>query len=466
MRPTKLTKNILLFFSIIAVLLAVNSLVEQDNVYSSHNKTSKKTEHSAYTGIDIHTAVTEETTYNISIHYPEFKVSSLNEEIHKYINKSMQEFLAEVNRNKDNLKDNSASLHISFDLHPFAENMYAIVFTQESYITGANGFQNSKVFLADIQKERFIQQTEILNDNEETRDTIHQLLLNSIESSEKYSSYLLNELLEEWIEDERNKFANMYLTNNSVFFKFNEYEIAAGAAGSPEISIPLDKMSDLLTDEWKKTMDLENEGEEKSKSSKESEWEKIEDRTSDAKQVALTFDDGPHPINTAAILQLLDEYNAKATFFMLGNRVDFYPEAAQEIAAKGHEMGNHTWSHKDLTSLGETEIIQEIETTNEVILNATGEQPTVFRPPYGAVNDQVREIIGLPAVLWTIDTLDWKSHNPNEVLSIVKENISDGSVILMHDIHKSTVEAVELVLAFLEEEGYELVTVSELYSAD
>ena len=472
MRPTKLTKNILIIFSILAVILLSNFLLDRDNVYSSNKEISNKMEHSANPGVDIITEVTEESIYNMSIHYPEFNTESLNKEISEYISISKNEFLTEVNRKNEYLKDVPASLYISFDIYPFAKDMYSIVLNNESYVTGVNGLQSSKVFLVDIQNKRFIQQTEILNDNEEIRKKIYQLLLNDFESTGKYSPFLFNELLKEWVEDENNKFTNMYLTDNSIVFKFNKYEVSAGAAGSPEISIALNKMSNLITDEWKKILNLENEVKErpklteKSEPSDESESKKdLEDNTPlGKKRVALTFDDGPHPTNTLAILHLLDEYNAKATFFMLGNRVDFYPGIAQDIAKRGHELGNHTWNHKDITSLGKAEIIQEIEMTNEVIQNATGEQPTVFRPPYGAINDPVLDILGLPTVLWTIDTLDWKSHNPNKVLSIVKENISDGSVILMHDIHESSVEAVELLLEFLEEEGYEFVTVSELYS--
>ncbi|MGM8216588.1 polysaccharide deacetylase family protein [Bacillaceae bacterium W0354] len=329
--------------------------------------------------------------------------------------------------------------------------------------------------LVDINNKRFIQQTEILIDSEQNRDKIYHLLLEEFEKQEK--SYLFEELLKKWTEDVNNKFSNMYLTDKSVVFKFDKYEVTAGAAGSPEISIPLNKMKELLTDEWKEKLDLESESDEAPEPDEEDDLETPEpsdeddsdkgseqDTSPSNKRVALTFDDGPHPTNTLEIHELLDEYNAKATFFMLGNRVDFYPDIANTIAEKGHELGNHTWSHRNLTSLGREEINREVQTTINVIQNATGKKPTVFRPPYGALNDQVREVIGMPPTLWTVDTLDWKSHDPDEILSIVKENVTDGSVILMHDIHDTTVEAVVLVLKFLEEEGYEFVTVSEITS--
>ncbi|MFC0015006.1 MULTISPECIES: polysaccharide deacetylase family protein [Allobacillus] len=327
--------------------------------------------------------------------------------------------------------------------------------------------------MVDVEQERFIEQEEILIDNKENRNKIYRLLLERFQQQE--DSYLFEDFLKEWTENEDNQFTNMFFKDQSVVFKFDKYEVTAGAAGSPEISIPFHKMEDIFTDEWKEKIDFDHT--EKPEPSKEDESEtpkpskkddpgkeSKEDANSNKKKVALTFDDGPHPTNTLEILELLDKHDAKATFFMLGNRVDFYPDIAKVVAEKGHELGNHTWTHKDLTTLGQEEISEEVAVTNEVIRNATGEEPTVFRPPYGAVDDHVREVLGLPPTFWTIDTLDWKSRDPNQIVKIVEDNVRDGSVILMHDIHETTVTAVERILSSLEKEGYEFVTVSEIES--
>ena len=327
--------------------------------------------------------------------------------------------------------------------------------------------------MVDVEQERFIEQEEILIDNKENRNKIYRLLLERFQQQE--DSYLFEYFLKEWTENEENQFTNMFFKDQSVIFKFDKYEVTSGAAGSPEISIPFHKMEEIFTDEWKEKIDFnltedpepsrEDESETPKPSKKDDPGkESKEDTNSNKKKVALTFDDGPHPTNTLEILELLDKHDAKATFFMLGNRVDFYPDIAKVIAEKGHELGNHTWTHKDLTTLGQEEISEEVAVTNEVIRNATGEEPTVFRPPYGAVDDHVREVRGRPPTLWTIDTLDWKSRDPNQIVKIVEDNVRDGSVILMHDIHETTVTAVERILSSLEKEGYEFVTVSEIES--
>lgn len=180
------------------------------------------------------------------------------------------------------------------------------------------------------------------------------------------------------------------------------------------------------------------------------------------KRVALTFDDGPHPRNTEKVLGLLDQYDAKATFFMLGSNVEYYPDIVKSIVAAGHELGNHTWSHPDLTALGSDSVMQEVQNTNEIIEKTTGEEPTVFRPPYGATNEQVETAVKMTPVLWSVDTMDWKSRDPNAILALVKGNVEDGSIILLHDIHDTTVVALEPILKYLDGEGYNFVTVSDL----
>ena len=147
---------------------------------------------------------------------------------------------------------------------------------------------------------------------------------------------------------------------------------------------------------------------------------------------------------------------------MLGSRVEYYPEIAKKVQEAGHELGNHTWNHPDLTKAGVDKVRNEINETSSIIENVTGQKATVFRPPYGAVNKTVRSQTNLPVILWDVDTLDWKYRDPNQLLAHVKGSTKDGSIILMHDIHQSTADGLDAVLAYLQSEGYTFVTVSEL----
>lgn len=183
------------------------------------------------------------------------------------------------------------------------------------------------------------------------------------------------------------------------------------------------------------------------------------------KYVALTFDDGPHPEVTPLILNTLKKYNAKATFFMLGSRVQHYPDIANQVCEAGHEIGNHTWNHPKLTNMAESEILKEYTMTEQAIIQAIGVPSTIFRPPYGATNATVKAVIPSIQFNWTIDTEDWKHRDAKKLLPSVKSTIHPNAVILMHDIHLSTANGLEAVLQYLQAEGYEFVTVSDILNA-
>ncbi|MFJ7736503.1 polysaccharide deacetylase family protein [Lysinibacillus sp. NPDC097287] len=180
------------------------------------------------------------------------------------------------------------------------------------------------------------------------------------------------------------------------------------------------------------------------------------------KRVALTFDDGPDAKVTPQILAVLKKYEAKATFFMVGRNVLKNQSIVQQMYEDGHEIGNHTWNHPKLTKLSNDSVKQEVDYTSNAIYKAIGQNPTVFRPPYGATSNQVRSVISMPTILWSVDTLDWKHRNADKLLSYVKASAKDGSIILMHDIHQSTANGLENVILYLQKQGYELVTVSEI----
>lgn len=185
--------------------------------------------------------------------------------------------------------------------------------------------------------------------------------------------------------------------------------------------------------------------------------------------IALTFDDGPYAPTTNKLLDKLKEYNAKATFFVLGSRVEKYSDTLKRIDAEGHQIGNHSYSHKNLTKLNDAEFDFEINKTDELINNVIGEKPVLLRPPYGASNKTIDAKISKAIINWNVDTLDWKYKDiskKNEMVSIIKKevlgNLQDGNIILMHDIHENTVDAMMTVIEEIHRQGYRMVTVSEL----
>ena len=179
------------------------------------------------------------------------------------------------------------------------------------------------------------------------------------------------------------------------------------------------------------------------------------------KMVALTYDDGPS-IYTPRILKTLKENNSVATFFVVGNRVPMYSDTVKKAYDMGCEIGNHTYEHKSLPNLSETEVKRQISKTNKEVKKAIGEKPVIMRPTGGATNANVKQWVGMPSIIWSIDTLDWKTRNADSTRRAVLNRVKDGDIVLMHDLYSATATASETIIPELVRRGYQLVTVSEL----
>ncbi|MFC4597780.1 N-acetylmuramoyl-L-alanine amidase [Cohnella hongkongensis] len=190
----------------------------------------------------------------------------------------------------------------------------------------------------------------------------------------------------------------------------------------------------------------------------------------EGKRVALTFDDGPDQTVTPQILDILKDNDIKATFFLLGNRVQAHPDMARRIAEEGHAIGNHSWAHPKFDDISMEEALEEIENTQRVLEDTIGYRPNLFRPPYGALQqdklDRIAEM-NLAVVNWTVDTMDWSGVSTEEIMERVREQIYPGGIVLQHSAGgknglENTVEALEQIISELRAEGYSFMTVSEL----
>ena len=186
------------------------------------------------------------------------------------------------------------------------------------------------------------------------------------------------------------------------------------------------------------------------------------------KLVALTFDDGPHKTHTKEILDTLERYGARATFFIVGTNAERFPDIVKEAATRGHEIGNHTYSHPNMKGISHNELQSELSKNEDLLFSICGVRTTLFRPPCGEMSDTVSSIAeesGYKLVLWDIDTRDWEHRSAEAIIKSVRENAKDGAVILMHDFiggETHTPEALSEIIETLQKDGYEFVTVSEL----
>ena len=207
---------------------------------------------------------------------------------------------------------------------------------------------------------------------------------------------------------------------------------------------------------------------EKPAGTKEPEEEKVrvehirKDLDPEKPMVALTFDDGPYDRVTNRIVKVLAKHDSRATFFVVGNRVERYADTMKNAYNKGNQISTHTFDHGDLSKMKKKQIRRELKRAFRVMKKINGENPTMLRPPYGNVNDKMRQTIRIPMIYWNVDTEDWASRNKDKILSRCK-SIKDGDIVLMHDLYPSTAAAVEKLVPKLRKKGFQLVTVEELF---
>lgn len=180
------------------------------------------------------------------------------------------------------------------------------------------------------------------------------------------------------------------------------------------------------------------------------------------KLVALTFDDGPYTPVTSKILDTLEKYNGKATFFVVGDRAENYCKVLKRASDMGCEIGSHTYSHVNLANLPVPKMQREIEKSCNAISEVTGKEVRIIRPPEGATNESVKANIGMPMVMWSVDSRDWDYRNADKDYKSVMDNVFDGSIVLMHDLYPETADAVARIVPELAKQGYRFVTFSEL----
>jgi peptidoglycan/xylan/chitin deacetylase (PgdA/CDA1 family) len=190
----------------------------------------------------------------------------------------------------------------------------------------------------------------------------------------------------------------------------------------------------------------------------------------DGPYIAMTFDDGPHAENTPRLLDMLKQRKLKATFFVVGQCAAEFPQIMKRIVAEGHEVASHSWSHPNLAKMGEGSVSEQLQKTHDIIEQTTGAPPKVMRPPYGSFTTNQRAWAhkkwGYKTIMWDVDPLDWKIRNASRVHSAIVQRAVPGSIILAHDIHKTTVDAMPQTFDDLLEKGFKFVTVSELLAMD
>ena len=440
--------GVILFFTVINKDLSLRD--NEANAAHSSIDSSVTEEESKFPGIRIISDISNDPELPFAIQYPQTNDELFNSMIEEYITSSKKNYISAMHLKKDSQKDKylSGELNIHFDTYQYDDVYYSFVFTERMSTNTTAMKTTIKTFFYNIETAQVIDIRTLLGEDIKNFETfsshVRELLKSNIDLQDLFTEGVDLATEARWILF--NKFA---IKEDNLTIYFDEGTIAPIEQGPISIDVSMSFLNPLLAEEFQMEMvevDAPVEG--------------LDDGTK--KRVALTFDDGPHPKVTKQVLDTLDRYNAKATFFMLGNRVQYYPEIALDVLNRGHEVGNHTWSHPVLPKLTETQIMSEFTTTENAIIEAIGQESTVFRPPYGSTTDSINAMIPREVAIWSIDTLDWKHRNANQLVQSVKNQMHNNAIILMHDIHQSTADGLNDVLAYLANEGYEFVTVSDI----
>ena len=438
--------GVILFFTLINDDFSLRD--REANAAHSSIDSSITEEESKFPGIRIVSDMSNDPELPFAIQYPQTNDELFNSMIEEYITSSKKNYINAMLLKKKAQKDKhlSGELNIHFETYQYDDVYYSFVFTERMSTANTATKTKMKTFFYNIETAQVLDIRTLLGDDNKSLETfsshVRELLKSNIGLQNLFTEGVDLATEARWILF--NKFA---IKEDNLTIYFDEGTITPIEQGPISIDVSMSFLNPLLAEEFQMQM-VEVDAPVKDGDGK--------------KRVALTFDDGPHPKVTKQVLDSLDRYNAKATFFMLGNRVQYYPEIALDVLNRGHEVGNHTWSHPVLPKLTEAQIMNEFSTTENAIISAIGQESTVFRPPYGSTTDAINAIIPRDVAIWSIDTLDWKHRDANKLVQSVKNQMHNNAIILMHDIHQSTADGLNGVLDYLANEGYEFVTVSDI----
>ncbi len=388
--------------------------------------------------------------YDLKIDYPNVENKKIKKKIDEYVKEQKDNFLNNVKEIED-LEQPKYDFNLSVNVNDYNDiiRVYMLTF---AYTGGAHYTRDDTSLYFDNKTKEFVDLKYFFKDEEAFKK------LSSI--AYYYVLKLEDKTFDElWVKRGTDPTIDNYrhfnFKDEGLEILFPPYQIASWADGEIKITIPYEEINDLLKEEYRNT-------------SKEEEVvsiiPEVRDLTKyqDKKLIAFTFDDGPSETNTNYLLDNLDKYDAKVTFFVLGSRVNSNKETIKRAYLEGNAIGSHTYNHQNLNLLSDFALIDEVKKTNEAIKEVIGTSPTLLRPPYGNLTDHGKELANMSIILWNIDPLDWKYKDKNRVANEIIEHAHDGAIILVHDIYKSSVEGALLAMEELQKQGYAFVTINEM----
>lgn len=392
--------------------------------------------------------------YDLKIDYPNFKNKKIKEKVLTYIDKQRQEFM-NVIKESENIQISSK---YDFNLNVTSSERNNITYVNiltYSYTGGAHYIRDDYSLYWDDDTKEFIDLKYFFKDEEAFKEMTNLAYYYVINLGQEENRNFDQLWVRRGTAPTIDNYRHFEFTDNGLEIMFPPYQVASWADGQINITVPYEDINKYLKEEYRDSTKDETVVKEVPDIRDLSQFK-------DKKLIAFTFDDGPSSNNTNLLLDNLDKYNARVTFFVLGSRVDSNKEVIKRAYLQGNDIGSHTYNHRNLNLLNDSEVISEVEKTNDKIKEIIGVKPTLLRPPYGNLTNHRKELVNMHTILWDIDPLDWKYKNKSRVADEIIEHAHDGAIILLHDIYKSSVEGALLAMEELEKQGYAFVTITEM----
>lgn len=399
----------------------------------------------------------------ISVYYPSTGIESIDQDLANQAESFVREFKSNAGTIPAEGNNVVAELNVSYLVYAFGPDFISVKFEKQMVYPDREPVIELKTMVYEKETGKIFALADFFRKDSNHLALISSLLIDRILTSDKKDGFYDEATIRDSLSPTAEHFTHFVLDGNRLILFFEPGEISPYDAGTVKIEIPIRQLSDTT---YFKAVDPPASSEALSSappsSSDNSDSSVTTSEAPKNKRIALTFDDGPHQTNTPHLLDLLQKYNAKATFFVVGNRVPYFPELLQRMVKEGHTIGNHTYSHKQLSNLNSNQILEQIRKTNAEVFDACGYTPTILRPPYGSLGSKVKTLDDMTVVLWTIDSRDWELKDAQKIADGILKDADDGDIVLLHDLYDFSVDAAEIVMKELSKQGYEFVTVDVL----
>lgn len=410
--------------------------------------------------LGIQTIIEEDENYTLAVHYPLTGNMQIDLFLETYTTRQINAFMSRYEVTKKDKQNLPYELHLDYEIKYRSIEMLSILFTESIYLGKEEPITTQETFNFDL--------------NRGLQIDIVDLFDQPIEALERLSLFVSNQLLEEqilgvplefdWVTKGTSptpkNYEDYYLTEQGLVLLFRSLQIGEASLGRPEIFVPYEVYRSKAPNE-----NLVKSFEPIAPVSSDDEKPQImpsRPGSINRKKIAITFEDGPHPLYTPLILDTLKSRSQKATFYVLGSRASDYDDLVLRMSQENHLIGNHSWSHPQLTRLSEIALKAQIDQTQKVIEQITGKAPTTYRPPYGIYNIDVIYTANMPTILWSIDPMDLKYKDADFISNYVLDHAFDGAIVMLHDSNPYTTQALSGIIDGLINNGYDLVTVEEI----